>query len=134
MKTKYKLLIIIGLLLSALLFLSYDWKKENNTSDSKTIVVLVKYKSQPSKENESIIALTKLIEEVKKEPHFESITLHVDPKDKSTILLYEKWSDETYFTTKHMQTTHLQNFIADSKNFLVGPPEISFWKVEKEFK
>jgi quinol monooxygenase YgiN len=134
MKTKYKLLIIIGLLLSALLFLSYDWKKENNTSDSKTIVVLVKYKSQPSKENESISALTKLIEEVKKEPHFESITLHVDPKDKSTILLYEKWSDETYFTTKHMQTTHLQNFIADSKNFLVGPPEISFWKVEKEFK
>lgn len=134
MKTKYKLLFIIGLLLSALLFLSYEWKKENNTSDSKTIVVLVKYKSQPSKENESIIALTKLIEEVKKEPHFESITLHVDPKDKSTILLYEKWSNETYFNTKHMQTTHLQNFIADSKNFLAGPPEISFWKVEKEFK
>ena len=32
-----------------------------------------------------------------------------------------------------MQTEHLQKFIEKSNLFLAGPPEISFWKVEKEF-
>jgi len=108
--------------------------KPNDTATENHIVVLVSYTSQLNKEAETFKELSRLIKHVKNEPHFISIKLHVDPKDKSNILLYEEWDDETYYTTEHMQTNHLQNFIADSRNFLNGPPEISFWKLEKKFK
>ena len=51
----------------------------------------------------------------------------------SNILLYEEWSDEVYYKGDHMNTTHLQKFIGDSRNFLAGPPEISFWKLNSNY-
>ncbi len=103
--------------------------KENNQN----LIVLVIYKTQPLKSEEAIAGLTKLIQEVKKEPNFVNITLHVDPKDDTNILLYEEWSDETYYNGDHMKTMHLQSFMEDSRAFLAGPPEISQWKTEKKF-
>ncbi|MGX9985884.1 putative quinol monooxygenase [Soonwooa purpurea] len=93
----------------------------------------MKYKTQPSKEKETLSALSDLMESVKIEPHFVKIKLHIDSKDKSNILLYEEWNDVAYYNSKHLQTSHLQKFILDSRNFLARRPEISFWKVEKEF-
>lgn len=114
-------------------FVFIGWNK-NNIVEEKNTIVLVKYKAQPSKETTAVDALVKLIEEVRKEPHFVTIKLHVDPKDKTNILLYEEWSNETYYNTEHMKTAHLQKFIGDSRNFLAGPPEITFWQLDKEFK
>ncbi|OFX54330.1 MAG: hypothetical protein A2066_02930 [Bacteroidetes bacterium GWB2_41_8] len=105
----------------------------SNEKNNQNLIVLVKYKVQPLKSEEAVAGLTTLIEEVKKEPNFVSITLHLDPKDDTNILLYEEWSDETYYNGDHMRTTHLQSFIEDSRAFLAGPPEISQWKIEKEF-
>ena len=106
-------------------------KKENN---QKKLVVLVEYSIQPTKINDAIAGLTKLIEKVTKEPHFINIKLHTDVKDNSKILLYEIWNDENYYNTEHMQTIHLKEFIDDSRAFLAGPPIISQWKIENEFK
>ncbi|MFN3754065.1 putative quinol monooxygenase [Flavobacterium sp.] len=117
-------------LLAILLCLS--WQSES-TLTSKNTIVLVKYKTQPDKSVEAINNLTILIEEVKKEPHFVSIKLHVDPKDPTNILLYEEWLDASYYEYAHMKTPHIQQFIANAKNFLAGPPEISLWQLEKEF-
>ena len=103
--------------------------KKNNQN----LIVLVKYKTQPSKSEEAIAGLTKLIESVKNEPNFVNITMHTDPRDDSNILLYEVWSDETYFNSDHMKTNHLQSFMVESRAYLAGPPEISQWKIEKEF-
>ncbi|MCK0125405.1 antibiotic biosynthesis monooxygenase [Gelidibacter sp. F2691] len=105
---------------------------DSDTEDH--IVVLVSYKSQPNKEAQTYNELTKLIEHVKNESHFISIKLHVNAKDSANILLYEEWDDEIYYQTEHMQTAYLQQFISDSRNFLTGPPEISFWKLDKHFK
>jgi quinol monooxygenase YgiN len=69
---------------------------------------------------------------VKHEPSFVNIILHVDPIDNSNILLYEEWSDAAYYNGDHMKTTHLQSFIEESRAFMMGPPEISQWKIEKE--
>jgi len=102
--------------------------------NQKNLIVLVEYDIQPTKSNNAIAGLNKLIENVMKEPHFVSIKLHTDLKDHSKILLYEVWSDEPYYNTAHMQTEHLQKFIEDSREFLAGPPKISQWKLEKEFK
>lgn len=131
METRNKILIASMVFLTAFVFIG--WNK-NNIVEEKNTIVLVKYKAQPSKETTAVDALVKLIEEVRKEPHFVTIKLHVDPKDKTNILLYEEWSNETYYNTEHMKTAHLQKFIGDSRNFLAGPPEITFWQLDKEFK
>jgi|SRR5690606_2753670 len=132
MKNNSRLLLKTLLILTAIL--SIGWTVSNNTNEEKSIVVLVKYKTQNSKDKEAIEALNSLIEKVRKEPHFVSIKLHVDPNDRTNILLYEEWSDAYYYSDEHMKTVHLQQFIQDSRAFLAGPPEISFWKVEREYK
>ena len=80
-----------------------------------------------------LAALNALILEVKKEPNFSNIKMLVDQADKTNILLYEEWSDEAYYKGDHMNTKHLQKFINDSRNFLAGPPEISFWKLNSNY-
>jgi quinol monooxygenase YgiN len=101
---------------------------------SKNLIVLVKFKTQSLKSEAAIVSLTKLIDAVKNEPNFVSITLHIDPNDDTNILLYEEWRDETYYNGEHMKTPHLQNFMDDSRAFLAGPPEITQWKAEKVFR
>ena len=108
-------------------------KRSTNTSTENTIV-LVKYKAQPNKGIEAVSQLSILIEKVKLEPHFVTIKLHVDPKDKTNILLYEEWDDLSYYKYEHMNTDHLREFITASRNFLAGPPEISIWNIEGVFE
>lgn len=105
--------------------------KDNN---QKYLIVLVEYSIQTSKSDVAIARLSELIENVRMEPHFVNIKLHINSKDESKILLYEEWSDATYYNSTHMKTQHLQKFISDSRAFLAGPPNISQWKIEKEFK
>ena len=108
-------------------------KSESVNNENNNLTVLVNYKSQPEKQAEVLAALNALILEVKKEPHFVNIKMFVDPADKTNILLYEEWSDEVYYKGDHMNTTHLQKFIGDSRSFLAGPPEISFWKLNSNY-
>lgn len=133
---KTKRLVLKVLLLLVFSFISCNKNSDLITKDNnqKNLIVLVKYNVQPSKSDAAIAGLTELIELVKLEPNFVNIKLHIDSKDRSKILLYEEWRDETYYSSTHMNTPHLQKFIGDSRNFLTGPPEISFWKIEKEFK
>ena len=105
----------------------------NNNTGQNTIVIL-RFKTQPDAGAKTVSELTNLIEKVKLEPNFIEIKLHVDPKDNTNILLYEEWGDENYYNTAHMETDHIKEFMANSINFLTGPPEITFWEIEKEFK
>jgi quinol monooxygenase YgiN len=102
--------------------------------ENKNLIVLVKYKTLPSKSADAVAGLTRLIEAVKEEPNFVNITLHLDPKDDSNILLYEEWSSEAYYNGDHMNTKHLQSFMVDSRTYLASPPEISQWKIKKQFR
>ncbi len=112
-------------------------ESSGNNTDKNTkqnTIVILKLKTQPEKGVKTVSELTNLIEKVKLEPNFIEIKLHVDSKDNTNILLYEEWGDENYYNTDHMETDHMKEFMANSINFLTGPPEITFWKVEKEFK
>ena len=108
-------------------------KSESVNKENNNLTVLVKYKSQPDKYEDALSALNALILEVKKEPNFVSIKILVDPADKTNIMLFEEWSDEDYYKGDHMKTPHLQKFIGDSRSFLAGPPEISFWKLNSDY-
>jgi quinol monooxygenase YgiN len=55
------------------------------------------------------------------------IALCQDPADPTRFLLYERWADRAVYLGPHMQTPHLQQFIRRAQEFLVGPPEITFW-------
>lgn len=57
----------------------------------------------------------------------------VDPADKTNILLCEEWSDEECYKGDHINTPHLKKFIGDARNFLAGPPDISFWKLNNNY-
>jgi len=116
--------------------LIFSCKEQNvliENSDYNNLYVMVKYKSQPEKQNEALSALSSLILEVKKEPNFVNIKVLVDPEDKTNIMLFEEWSDEAYYKGEHMKTPHLQKFISDSRNFLAGPSDISFWKLNSNY-
>ena len=133
MKINKYFLIILPFLAVLLVSCRNTNQETINKDNSKNLIVFVKYKSQPSKSKEAVEGLTKLIEAVKTEPNFVNITIHLDPKDDSNILLYEEWSNESYYNGAHMKTEHLQKFMEDSRAFLAGPPEISQWKIEKVF-
>lgn len=120
-------------LIALIAFVTLGWKNYD-TIKNDTIIVLVKYKTQPGKSEEAVGHMTRLLEQVKKEPHFIGIKLHVDPKDATNILLYEEWDNADYYNNEHMKTPHLQKFIGEARNFLAGPPEISLWKIATEFR
>ena len=121
---------ILSFLVFTVLISSYAQQKSETVNKENTnLTVLVKYNSLPDKQDDALSALTALIQEVKKEPHFVNIKMLVDPADKTNILLYEEWSDEAYYKGDHMNTPHLQKFINDSRSFLAGPPDISFWEL-----
>ncbi len=101
---------------------------------SENAIVTLKFKTQPEKGDVAVSELKRLFESVKKEPHFVSIKLHVDPADNTNILLYEEWESAEYYQGDHMKTPHLEAFMAASREFLAGPPEIAFWTMEGEFK
>ena len=105
-----------------------------NENSEQNIIVILKFKAQPEKGVLAVSELTNLIENVKQEPNFVEITLHVDPQDNSNILLYEEWEDEDYYNSDHMQTEHITEFMEKSRDFLTGPPDITFWKVKEEFE
>lgn len=102
-------------------------KSESSAKENNNLTVLVKYKTQPEKEDAALLSLNTLIVEVKKEPHFINIKILVDPADKTNILLLEEWSDADYYKGDHMNTAHLQKFMGEARNLLAGPPEITFW-------
>ena len=125
---------LLSFILLTVFISSYAQEKSETVANGKNnLTVLVKYKSQPEKQDEALSALNALILEVKKEPHFVNIKMLVDPADRTNILLCEEWSDEAYYKGAHMNTAHLQKFIGESREILAGPPEITFWELNSNY-
>lgn len=134
MKTMKNLFAILIVAATASLLIAWlpDQAEESPNSDQNTIVML-KFKAQPEMGGKTVSELYRLLENVKKEPHFVSITMHIDPNDDTNIMLYEEWEDVDYYNGAHMNTDHIKAFMGASRNFLTGPPEITFWIVDKVF-
>ena len=131
-----KISLILILLAAGTIFLFISCENENTSlveNNKNNLYVLVKYKTQPGKQEETLSALNDLILEVKKELNFVKIKLFVDPSDETNILLYEQWFDEAYYYGEHMNTPHLQKFMSDSRAFLAGPPDISSWNLYRNY-
>lgn len=112
----------------------YSIKSSTNKSKRDSVIVTLQFKAQPGKEAQALEEFAKLIDQVKAEPYFVSIKIHVGENDKTNIMLYEEWEDLNYYQTAHNETEYLQEFMVNSRNFLMGPPEVSFWKVNQIFE
>ena len=106
----------------------------NNSESKENLMVLVKYKTQQNKNVDAVSALKILMSKVEKEKHFIQIKMYIDPIDNSNILLIEEWDDEAYYNNEHMKTEHFQQFTNESHSFLVGSPQMSFWKLNSSYK
>lgn len=126
MKTFAKPLLILCVFL-----MTAGCKKTDPRDD---VYVLITYRAQPNKSVDAVNALRRLIEDVKKEDHFVSIDLHVDQANNANIMLFERWDDEGYYRNQHMETQHMKDFIVSAQQFLVGPPQISYWKLHERFE
>ena len=97
------------------------------------VTALIHYRAQPEKADIALAELASLIATViSRESECLGIRLYRDPADAERLLLYERWSDGEYYTGPHMETPHLQSFIARSGEFLAGPPDITLWQLQRE--
>ena len=134
MKTIKSLVAILFLAVSTLVLVGwYPSEIKSDIEAEQNVIVLLKFKAQPDKGDHAVSEFNTLLEKVKEEPNFVSIKLHVDPSDNTNIMLYEEWEDESYYNNEHMNTSHLTEFMANSANFLTGPPEITYWEVKNVF-
>lgn len=135
MKTIKSIIAFLILTISTLVLVGwYPDKTKSDIDLEQNIIVLLKFKAQKDQGFHAISELSNLLEKVKEEPNFVSIKLHIDPNDNTNILLYEEWKDESYYNNEHMSTTHLKEFMVNSRNFLTGPPEITFWKIKNVYE
>lgn len=72
-----------------------------------------------------IIQLTRTV--MAKEPDCLGIEVLQDVDNPTRITLVERWASREAYEGPHMQTEHLQSFIARAKDNLAGPPDISYW-------
>mgnify|MGYP001627936085 CR=1 FL=1 len=131
MKAPKRITAVLMLIVATVVLIGWVQFKTNDMDSAEpSVIVVLRFKAQPNKSDETISALNKLFEKVKEEPNFVSIKLHIDPVDHTNIMLYEEWEDQSYYNNEHMNTVHLQSFMANSVDFLAGPPEMSYWELK----
>ena len=96
---------------------------------STEVTVMIRYRAQPEKADIARRELESLIRTVvATERECAGIWMHLSTSDPGQILLVERWSDEAAYTGPHMRTPHLQSFMSRAREFIAGPPEITFWR------
>ncbi len=93
------------------------------------ITVMVSYRVQPGQVQVALSDIGALVSTVLAlEPACKGIEILQDPSDQTRVTLLERWTSQEEFLGPHMQQPHIQTFIRNSGTFLLGPPEISFWR------
>jgi quinol monooxygenase YgiN len=93
------------------------------------VTVVIYYRAQVGQEDLAKRELAGLVRTVvAQESGCLGIALCQDPSDLTRFLLYECWTERAIYLGPHMNTPHLQGFIQRARGFLVGPPEITFWR------
>lgn len=93
------------------------------------VTVLIRFQARPGKGDVARRALSELVSTVlEKESDCLGIRLHQELDDEDRLFNIERWTSRDAYTGPHMQTPYLQAFMKASEEFLVGPPEITFWR------
>jgi quinol monooxygenase YgiN len=94
-----------------------------------SFVLVVNIRIKP----ESVDAFMKKLGEnaaaARKEPGCRQFDVLVDPKDKSKVMLYEVYNDESAFEA-HQQTPHFKKYVAEAVPLLAARERQVFTKAE----
>ena len=92
------------------------------------VTVLVEHRLLPDRIDEAKSEIMQLVRTVLgEEPDCLGIEVFQNVDDPTRITLVEKWTSREAYEGPHMETEHLQSFIARAKYNIAGPPDISFW-------
>lgn len=92
------------------------------------VTVLIQFQAQKGMGDTAKEALAELVSTVlERESDCHAIELHQGMDDPDRLFNIERWTSREAYEGPHMQTAHLQAFMEASKEFLVGPPQITFW-------
>lgn len=94
-----------------------------------SVVVLVRYRAQDGRVDRALRELEALVRLVVAEPGCDGIAIHRGVSEPLEILLHERWSDAGTYLGSHLETPHLQAFIAKAGELFAGPPELTLWRV-----
>lgn len=88
MKAPKRITAVLMLIVATVVLIGWEQYKTNDMDSAEpSVIVVLRFKAQPNKSDETISALNKLFEKVKEEPNFVSIKLHIDPVDHTNIML-----------------------------------------------
>ncbi|MBN2138330.1 MAG: antibiotic biosynthesis monooxygenase [Sedimentisphaerales bacterium] len=93
----------------------------------KHLTVAARIKAKPGKEQQTKDALLALIEPTHKEAACIDYILHQGAEDKSLFLFYENWTSKEALD-EHLQTPHLQAFVAKAGDLLAEPLDVTLWE------
>lgn len=90
------------------------------TTDAiRPLTVIAHMRAKPGKEAELRAALEALIEPTTRDEGYLTYDLHQGVDDPAVFFFYENWADRATHAA-HMQTPHLQDFIANHLGLLDG--------------
>lgn len=91
------------------------------------ITVLAKVKAKEGMVKEVKQELMSLVATTRSEPGCIDYNLHQSTDDESLFMFYENWTSKQALD-EHIQTPHLQAFIAKADKLLAEPLDITIWK------
>lgn len=91
------------------------------------IMVLAKVKAKEGMVKEVKQELMSLVATTRSEPGCIDYNLHQSTDDESLFMFYENWTSKQALD-EHIQTPHLQAFIAKADKLLAEPLDITIWK------
>ncbi len=98
------------------------------------VTVLIEYRALPGQAERAIAELERLVATVvTEESDCLGIRLLQDAGEPERLLLDEQWTSREAYLGPHLQTPHLQEFIANARSFFAGPPVIQFWRERSRY-
>ena len=91
------------------------------------ITVVAKVVSKPEKIAETKKILTEMVEPSRADAGCINYTLHQHSENPAIFLFYENWSSKELLDA-HLQTPHLQNFIAKAGDLCAEPLDVQIYK------
>ena len=91
-----------------------------------SFVLEVKIRVKPESVDAFMAKLAENAKAARTEPGCRTFDVSVDPNDKTSVMLYEVYADETAFQT-HQETPHFKKYLAEAVPLLASR-ERRFWK------
>ncbi len=93
---------------------------------TENLTVLAKIRAKAGKEKDLHRALTALLEPTRAEQGCIRYDLHISKDDSALFFFYEIWKSRTVLD-EHLNTPHLQAFLAKAPELLAEDLDLSFW-------